>query len=169
MSGHVNKFFGGGLVVGQDFESWGILMYTALGRHQHNHPLVKMEDLVQQVEGKFEQADVNKPPEQEPGIQDIVGGEGEPKKKEADHPVGEVEIQPPKVEMGNAHKEVEAIEEDYVEKVAYNRDQLQFLMGFSLVVGFVFMLLVDQCGGGHSHHIHMQGERSLNLIGSAIH
>ena len=35
---------------------------------------------------------------------------------------------------------------------AYTVEQLQFLLGLALVLGFVFMLFVDQCGGGHSHN-----------------
>ncbi len=36
----------------------------------------------------------------------------------------------------------------------YSTDQLQFMMGLSLIVGFVFMLLIDQCsGGGHAHSV----------------
>ncbi len=34
---------------------------------------------------------------------------------------------------------------------AYDQEELQFMMGVSLTLGFVFMLLVDQCAGGHSH------------------
>lgn len=30
-------------------------------------------------------------------------------------------------------------------------ERLQTLMGLSLLLGFVFMLFVDQVGGGHSH------------------
>ena len=39
----------------------------------------------------------------------------------------------------------------------YTVEQLQFLMGLALTLGFVFMLLIDQCGGGHSHN-HSTGE-----------
>ena len=77
--------------------------------------------------------------------------EGVGKPMEVDHPVGAVEIQPPNVEVLNADKEVESIEGEEEEEGEYTTDQLQFMMGLSLVVGFVFMLLVDQCGGGHSH------------------
>ena len=34
----------------------------------------------------------------------------------------------------------------------YTVEQLQFLLGLALVMGFVAMLLIDQCGGGHSHN-----------------
>ncbi len=37
------------------------------------------------------------------------------------------------------------------EEGLYSTDQLQFMMGFSLILGFVFMLLIDQCTGGHAH------------------
>ena len=37
------------------------------------------------------------------------------------------------------------------EEGVYTTDQLQFMMGLSLVSGFIFMLLIDQCNGGHSH------------------
>lgn len=30
-------------------------------------------------------------------------------------------------------------------------DGLQFLMGMSLVLGFIFMLVIDQLSGTHSH------------------
>lgn len=30
-------------------------------------------------------------------------------------------------------------------------DGLQFLMGLSLVLGFIFMLVIDQLSGTHSH------------------
>lgn len=117
-----------------------------------------MEDIVAHG-GKFEPPDINKPPEPEVGEppedrEAAARAQGEePKKiKEAEHPVGEVEIQPPKVEVQNGDKDAEDEEgEDYT------TDQLQFMMGVSLVVGFVFMLLVDQCGGGHSH-AHVSGE-----------
>jgi hypothetical protein len=121
-----------------------------------------MEDVVAQG-AKFEPPDVIKPPEpggEEPQeVQDPRAAEAEaegdvPKKiKEADHPVGEVEIQPPKVEGQNNDKE-DSIEDE--KGATYSTDQLQFMMGVSLVVGFVFMLLVDQCGGGHSHS-HVSG------------
>lgn len=39
------------------------------------------------------------------------------------------------------------------EEGLYSTDQLQFMMGFSLILGFVFMLLIDQCSGGHAHSI----------------
>ena len=39
----------------------------------------------------------------------------------------------------------------------YTVEQLQFLLGLALVLGFVTMLLIDQCGGGHSHN-HSTGE-----------
>ena len=34
----------------------------------------------------------------------------------------------------------------------YTVEQLQFLLGLALVLGFIFMLFIDQCGGGHSHN-----------------
>ena len=40
----------------------------------------------------------------------------------------------------------------------YSVEQLQFLLGLALVLGFVFMLLIDQCGGGHSHNHSTAGE-----------
>ena len=40
----------------------------------------------------------------------------------------------------------------------YTVEQLQFLLGLALVLGFVAMLLIDQCGGGHSHN-HSTGEK----------
>ena len=43
------------------------------------------------------------------------------------------------------------------EGTPYTVEQLQFLMGLALILGFVFMLLIDQCGGGHSHN-HTAGE-----------
>ncbi len=33
----------------------------------------------------------------------------------------------------------------------FGEEQLHLMMGASLTLGFVFMLLVDQCGGGHAH------------------
>lgn len=34
----------------------------------------------------------------------------------------------------------------------YGEEELQMMMGVSLTLGFIFMLLVDQCGGGgHTH------------------
>ena len=42
----------------------------------------------------------------------------------------------------------------------HGEKRLQTLMGMSLLLGFIFMLFVDQCGGGHSHaptsgeHVH---------------
>ena len=107
---------------------------------------------------KFEQQpDMNKPPEiQEPVLQDVPIADKDAKKpKDSDHPVGRVEIHhPPKVEVGNADKEGESMEEDSEkDKMVYTTDQLQFFVGLSLVVGFIFMLLVDECGGGHSHNV----------------
>lgn len=43
-----------------------------------------------------------------------------------------------------AHGEEEEEEED-------GEERLQMLMGLSLLLGFIFMLFVDQVGGGHSH------------------
>lgn len=37
-------------------------------------------------------------------------------------------------------------------------EQLQFLLGLALVLGFITMLLIDQCGGGHSHNHSTTGE-----------
>ena len=118
---------------------------------------MKMDDLVVQVgAGKFDQPDVNNPLDQ-----DGAGMDEEPKIliKNPDHPVGEVEIQPPKVNGGD--KEVDSLDEE--EKV-YSTDQLQFLMGLSLAGGFVFMLVIDQCGGGHSH-AHMPDNDIINGTG----
>lgn len=33
----------------------------------------------------------------------------------------------------------------------HGEERLQTLMGLSLLLGFICMLFVDQCGGGHSH------------------
>ena len=114
-----------------------------------------MEEFVPQVE----QPDMNNPPD---NIEPPQGGqapvEAEGAQKKSDHPVGEVEIQPP---VGNSDKDkLEVGEEEEEEEggSSYTIDQLQFMMGLSLVVGFVFMLLVDQCGGGHGHS-HMTGEQ----------
>lgn len=124
---------------------------------------IKMEDLTQV--GKFEDSNIinsnnndnnNKAlVEHEAGAHAMVSQ----KIKQADHPVGEVEIQPPKVaevhDSNNAEKEELVVEDAEGDRIGYNTDQLQFMMGLSLVVGFVFMLLVDQCGGkgGHSHSL----------------
>ena len=40
----------------------------------------------------------------------------------------------------------------------YTVEQLQFLLGLALVLGFIIMLLIDQCGGGHSHNHSTTGE-----------
>ena len=32
-----------------------------------------------------------------------------------------------------------------------SEERLQMIMGASLTIGFLFMLLIDQLGGGHSH------------------
>lgn len=70
--------------------------------------------------------------------------------KNLDHPIGEADIQPPKVIDNNGRdKEMDSMDDE--EEGAYTTDQLQFMMGLSLTAGFVFMLLIDQCGGGHSH------------------
>ncbi len=45
------------------------------------------------------------------------------------------------------------VAEGAAEEGNYTTDQLQFMMGLSLVVGFVFMLLIDQCSGGHAHSV----------------
>lgn len=162
--------FGAGLLIGTALiviipEGMESLFGNSLARHHHapvinEAPIIiKMEDVVAQGAN----ADIIiKHPEPEPnepqGAQDPAEPEGvDPKKpkEDADHPVGEVEIQAPKVEVQNADKEVEMEEGTS----PYTIDQLQFLMGLSLVVGFVFMLLVDQCGGGHSHSHVSDGDR----------
>ena len=33
----------------------------------------------------------------------------------------------------------------------YSEEQLHTIMGAALTLGFIFMLLVDQLGGGHTH------------------
>lgn len=139
------------------------LIPSALGHHHHHTPIdtpiiVKMEDIVEGA--KFEHPDLNQHPEDQEGVQGgvVQDGPGQAVNPgEADHPVGAVEIQPPNVEAPNVDKEAESMEEEGGEG-GYSTDQLQFLMGLSLVVGFVFMLLVDQCGGGHSHS-HVSGEK----------
>ncbi len=125
--------------------------------------LAKMEEFVPGA--KLDQVDLNKA---EPEVQlqegeQEIQEEEEPKKlSDNDHPVGEVEINPPKIEVQNK-EEVEPVEDEdeagrEMRGEGYTADQLQFLMGLSLVVGFVFMLMVDQCGGGHSH-AHISGKQ----------
>ena len=40
---------------------------------------------------------------------------------------------------------------DLTEEEGHGEEWLQTLMGLSLLLGFIFMLFVDQIGGGHSH------------------
>jgi len=56
--------------------------------------------------------------------------------------------------------EMEGVEEEKPAPVVYNTNQLQFFFGFSLVTGFLFMMLIDQCGGGHSHS-HISGALAM--------
>ena len=45
----------------------------------------------------------------------------------------------------------------------YSGEQLQFVLGLSLVLGFVFMLLVDQIGSAHMHASPSAGEPHVIL------
>ena len=45
---------------------------------------------------------------------------------------------------------------------AYSIEQLQFMMGLSLVLGFIFMLVIDQCGGGGHAHTHSSSDAEGN-------
>ena len=40
----------------------------------------------------------------------------------------------------------------------HGSEQLQFMLGLSLVLGFVFMLAVDQIGSAHKHTLPTAGE-----------
>ena len=40
---------------------------------------------------------------------------------------------------------------------SFTVEQLQLMMGASLVLGFIFMLVVDQVGGGGHSHTHSTG------------
>ena len=40
----------------------------------------------------------------------------------------------------------------------YSDEQLQFMLGLSLVLGFVFMLAIDQIGSAHMHASSTSGE-----------
>ena len=53
--------------------------------------------------------------------------------------------------VGVELKKPEAEPAFVAETTPYTVEQLQFLLGLALVLGFVFMLLIDQCGGGHGH------------------
>lgn len=46
----------------------------------------------------------------------------------------------------------------------YSEEQLQFMLGLSLVLGFVFMLAVDQIATAHSHVPVSTGEPCMCLI-----
>ena len=43
-----------------------------------------------------------------------------------------------------------------------SEEELHYLIGVALVTGFVFMLLVDQIGGGHAHSHGQQAGKVMN-------
>ena len=43
-----------------------------------------------------------------------------------------------------------------------SEEELHYLIGVALVTGFVFMLLVDQIGGGHAHSHGQQAGKFMN-------
>lgn len=50
----------------------------------------------------------------------------------------------------------------------YTFEQLQLMMGVSLVLGFTFMLMIDQVGGGgHSHSPGWLNTKSLSQVHSS--
>lgn len=59
----------------------------------------------------------------------------------APDPLVEHNHNPVSVATGTAAEHIESTEDEYV----------QIFMGLSLLLGFIFMLFVDQVGGGHSH------------------
>lgn len=48
-----------------------------------------------------------------------------------------------------------------------DEDSLQFLIGISLVLGFIFMLIIDQLSGTHSHTTNT-GMRLLYVIDKIV-
>ncbi len=62
------------------------------------------------------------------------------------------ENQPP----NKGGEDLEGGDEEKAGPPVFTTDQLQFFFGLSLVTGFLFMMLIDQCGGGHSH-AHISG------------
>ena len=77
-----------------------------------------------------------------------------------EHALPEVPVQPIKKDTDGQAVEVDVnnfpdvgveILPDNLQGDDYTFEQLQTLMGMTLVIGFIFMLIIDQCGGGHSH------------------
>ena len=128
------------------------IFLPALGAHHHHThnmdpSLLKLDDIVQKVDQQ--PPDPNNPPGQQPlpevpqGDQQDIKGDQEIKDKDDNQP------------LNKAQDELEGVEEEKP-VIEYSTDQLQFFMGLSLVTGFVFMMLIDQCSGGHSH-THISG------------
>ena len=64
--------------------------------------------------------------------------------------------QPQAVEnVGNNKDDPSSVVLDLTE--SFTVDQLQLMMGASLVLGFIFMLVIDQVGGGGHSHTHSTG------------
>lgn len=133
-----------------------------------------LDDLVLNAELDQQQPpDLNNPPRQQPIFQEGVAAiEKQWKRLEDGHRGGEgEEMQPPMGGLGgNRDLEVDGDDEMTLEEDRYTTDQLQIFMGLSLVTGFVFMMLIDQCSGGHSHtHISGKGwlSRCVIMVGGA--
>ena len=138
----------------------------ALGMHQHDSQLVKMEPFaVKGDQPPPPPPDPNHPLGQHPldqhPLPDIPQGDVQQDGKGNQDDKEKADNQP----LNKGADEMEGVEEEKPVPVVYSTNQLQFFFGLSLVTGFVFMMLIDQCGGGHSHS-HISGAFTTSVVGT---
>ena len=127
-------------------------------------PIVKMDDMVNDVEleQRLQPPDLNNDPAQHPVQQEPAAQDKQQNKLKGHDQVMRGEggdVVPHMVGLGE-NREDQLGDENMAAE--YTTDQLQFFMGLSLITGFVFMMVIDQWSGGHSH-THIPGERYLRI------